>query len=120
MLHTRVAPVVDAVAAQPPVSVPNVMVTPADGVKYALSAVMLATSYRLLSAKKASCADDRLRRSALSVDSMARDFVLPNFGIAIDARMPIITTTIKSSMRVKPRRVVDIRVLLRKVDDRGG
>ena len=39
---------------------------------------------------------------------MAAKFALPlvfmNFGIAIAARMPMITTTIKSSMSVKPRR----------------
>ena len=32
------------------------------------------------------------------------DFVAPNFGIAIAARMPMITTTIRSSMSVKPLR----------------
>jgi hypothetical protein len=31
-------------------------------------------------------------------------FVLANFGIAIAAKMPMITTTIKSSMSVKPLR----------------
>src|SRR3954470_24519751 len=36
----------------------------------------------------------------------AFDFVLANFGIAIAARIPMITTTIRSSMRVNPRRVV--------------
>jgi len=32
--------------------------------------------------------------------------VLLNFGIAIAARMPMITTTISSSMRVKPLRFI--------------
>jgi hypothetical protein len=38
-------------------------------------------------------------------------FVFANFGIAIAARMPMMTTTIRSSMRVKPLRVRGIAVL---------
>src|SRR5437868_3809590 len=37
--------------------------------------------------------------------STAFSFVLANFGIAIAARMPMMTTTINSSIRVKPLRV---------------
>src|SRR5437667_8487374 len=36
----------------------------------------------------------------------AFSFVLTNFGIAIAARMPMITTTINSSMSVKPLRFI--------------
>src|SRR5207245_7367651 len=36
----------------------------------------------------------------------AFSFVLANFGIAIAAKMPMITTTISSSMRVKPLRFI--------------
>src|SRR3954465_3113910 len=57
------------------------------------------------SEKYASSAVTRLRRSDFIAVTYAFDLVLANFGIAIAARMPMITTTIKSSMRVKPRRV---------------
>ena len=40
--------------------------------------------------------------------STAFSFVFANFGIAIAARMPMMTTTIRSSIRVKPLRF-DIR-----------
>jgi hypothetical protein len=36
----------------------------------------------------------------------AFDFVFANFGIAIAARMPIMTTTINSSISVNPFRVI--------------
>ena len=36
--------------------------------------------------------------------STAFSFVFANFGIAIAARMPMMTTTISSSIRVKPLR----------------
>ena len=36
--------------------------------------------------------------------STAFSFVFANFGIAIAARMPMMTTTIRSSIRVKPLR----------------
>src|SRR5690348_8475011 len=45
----------------------------------------------------------------------AFDFVLANFGIAIAAKMPMMTTTISSSMSVKPfraRYMVDMKALL--------
>src|SRR5262252_785396 len=58
------------------------------------------------SAKYASSAVTRLRRSVF-IDAMyAFCFVLANFGIAIAARMPMITTTINSSMSVKPFRFI--------------
>src|SRR5215211_334877 len=46
------------------------------------------------------------RRSDFIEARYAFSFVLANFGIAIAARMPMITTTIRSSIRVKPFRVV--------------
>src|SRR3954463_11399049 len=45
-----------------------------------------------------------LRRSDFIAVMYALPFVFANFGIAIAARMPMITTTISSSMRVKPLR----------------
>src|ERR1019366_9165901 len=65
-------------------------------------AVVLAAYELLLSEKYASCAVTRLRRSDF-IDAMyAFSFVLANFGIAIAARMPMMTTTISNSIRVKP------------------
>ena len=44
------------------------------------------------------------------MDAMyAFSFVLANFGIAIAARMPMMTTTIRSSISVKPF-LLDIRI----------
>src|SRR5207244_12683412 len=43
-----------------------------------------------------------LRRSDFIAATYALSFVFANFGIAIAARMPMMTTTIRSSMRVKP------------------
>ena len=57
------------------------------------------------SKKYASCATARFRRSLRSAAAFARPLVFWNFGIAIAARMPMITTTIRSSMSVKPVRV---------------
>src|SRR5687768_2324152 len=55
-----------------------------------------------------------LRRSDFIDARYAFSFVFANFGIAIAARMPMITTTIRSSIRVKPLRVVlRMRVCLR-------
>ena len=56
----------------------------------------------LLSEKYASCAVIRLRRSDFIEAMYAFSFVFANFGIAIAARMPMITTTIRSSISVKP------------------
>jgi hypothetical protein len=44
----------------------------------------------------------RFRRSVFIEARILLAFVLANFGMAIAARMPMITTTINSSMRVKP------------------
>ncbi len=62
--------------------------------------------YCELSAKYASSAVTRLRRSDFIAVMYAFCFVFANFGIAIAARMPMMTTTIRSSMRVKPFRML--------------
>src|SRR6266702_4016198 len=54
-----------------------------------------------------------LRRSDFIAATYALSFVLANFGIAIAARMPMMTTTIRSSMRVKPFLLRTILILLR-------
>src|SRR4029077_12735923 len=58
------------------------------------------------SEKYASSAVTRLRRSDFMDAAYAFCLVLANFGIAIAARMQMITTTINSSMRVKPLRFI--------------
>src|SRR5207253_6232078 len=58
------------------------------------------------SAKNASSAVTRLRRSDFIEARYAFSFVFANFGIAIAAKMPMITTTIRSSIRVKPLRFI--------------
>src|SRR3989454_8870473 len=60
--------------------------------------------YLIESAKYASSAVTMFRRSDFIEEMYAFSFVLANFGIAMAARMPMITTTIKSSMSVKPLR----------------
>src|SRR6266513_343937 len=56
------------------------------------------------SAKYASSAVIRLRRSDFIEARYAFSFVFANFGIAIAAKMPMITTTIRSSISVNPLR----------------
>src|SRR6266487_5713591 len=46
----------------------------------------------------------RFRRSDFIEARYAFSFVLANFGIAMAAKIPMITTTIRSSIRVKPLR----------------
>src|SRR2546428_1890512 len=58
------------------------------------------------SAKYASSAVTMLRRSDFIEAMYAFSFVLANFGIAIAAKMPMITTTINSSISVKPLRFI--------------
>src|SRR6266852_2588089 len=58
------------------------------------------------SAKYASSAVTRLRRSDFIEAIYAFALVFANFGIAIAAKMPMITTTIRSSMSVKPLRFI--------------
>src|SRR5438445_231666 len=66
----------------------------------------IAAEYLTESAKYASSAVTRLRRSDFIEARYAFSFVLANFGIAIAAKMPMITTTINSSMSVKPLRFI--------------
>src|SRR5467141_3925545 len=58
------------------------------------------------SAKYASSAVIKLRRSDFIEARYAFSFVFANFGIAIAARMPMITTTIRSSINVNPLRFI--------------
>src|SRR6266853_5583490 len=60
--------------------------------------------YLTESAKYASSAVTRFRRSDFIEAMYAFSFVFANFGIAMAAKMPMITTTISSSMSVKPFR----------------
>src|SRR6478735_2883249 len=78
------------------------MPTPDDGLNFMPFVVSVA--YWAESAKYDSSAVTRLRRSDFMAVTYAFDFVLANFGIAIAARMPMITTTMRSSIRVKPLR----------------
>src|SRR3954463_688200 len=61
------------------------------------------------SEKDDSPAVTRLRRSDFIAAMYAFDLVFANFGIAIAARIPMITTTIRSSIRVKPLRMESIQ-----------
>src|SRR5882762_3064059 len=62
--------------------------------------------YLTESAKYASSAVIRLRRSDFIEARYAFSFVFANLGMAIAARMPMITTTIRSSINVKPLRFI--------------
>src|SRR5262249_20495021 len=110
-----------AVAFHPGTAPPKVTVTPADGTnKQLVPGVQPAGNpvraaggrfeevpvmmYLRLSAKYASWAVVRFRRSDFMDARYAFCFVLANFGMAIAAKMPMITTTISSSMSVKPFR----------------
>src|SRR5712672_3721673 len=64
--------------------------------------------YLIESAKYASSAVTRLRRSDFMEAMYAFSFVLANFGIAMAAKMPMMTTTINSSIRVKPLRFIAV------------
>src|SRR2546426_11613863 len=63
-----------------------------------------AAVYFTESAKYASSAVTRFRRSDFIEARYAFSFVLANFGIAMAAKMPMITTTMRSSISVKPLR----------------
>src|SRR5918995_1818292 len=69
-------------------------------------APLWAVAYVAKSAKWPSCAETKLRRSVFMLAIFALSFVFANFGIAIAAKMPMITTTINSSIRVKPLRLL--------------
>jgi hypothetical protein len=57
-----------------------------------------------LSAKYPSWAVAAFRRSDFMAARYAFSLVLANFGMAMAARMPMMTTTINNSIRVKPLR----------------
>src|SRR6184192_4239231 len=80
-------------------------VLPVDWVKMTPPAPIV-EEYLTESAKYASSAVTRLRRSDFIEAMYAFSFVLANFGIAIAARMPMMTTTISSSISVKPLRFI--------------
>src|SRR5205814_9290535 len=67
---------------------------------------VLVVVYLIESAKYASSAVTRLRRSDFIEASYAFYFVLANSRIAIEVRMPMITTTMSSSISVKPLRFI--------------
>src|ERR1700716_34949 len=75
--------------------------TPVEGLNFSF-VVSPQTMYVPESEKNDSSAVTRFRRSDFIAAVYAFVFVLANFGIAIAARMPMITTTISSSMSVKP------------------
>src|SRR6202521_5476062 len=84
-----------------PVSAVAVTVTSFEGLKPWVTP--LPEKYApLLSAAYCSSYVARLRRSDFIAATYALSFVFANFGIAIAARMPMMTTTIRSSIRVKP------------------
>src|SRR2546428_9026471 len=82
-------------------------VLPVDWVKMTAPAPIV-VEYFTESAKQASSAVTRLRRADFIEAMYAFSFVLANFGIAIAARMPMITTTISSSISVRPLRFIVI------------
>src|SRR5712672_4245235 len=101
MAHVLVVVVCDTVAVKP--LAVTAMVGPTTPL-VTLYAVPKALVYLTESAKYASSAVIRLRRSDFIEARYAFSFVFANFGIAIAAKMPMITTTIRSSMSVKPLR----------------
>src|SRR5690349_20962409 len=83
--------------------------TPAD-VAYAVPRPVV---YFTESAKYASSAVMRFRRSDFIEARYAFSLVFANFGIAIAAKMPMITTTIRSSISVKPLRFIPFPLSVR-------
>src|SRR3954464_4263559 len=77
--------------------------TPVDGANFTC-VESIVVEYLPLSEKNASSAVTRLRRSEIIAVLYALLLVFANFGIAIAAKMPMITTTMSSSIRVKPLR----------------
>ena len=75
--------------------------TPVDGANLTCEESMV-VEYLPLSEKNASSAVTRFRRSEIMAVLYALLFVLANLGIAMAAKMPMITTTIRSSISVKP------------------
>src|SRR5712672_3866127 len=103
MAHVLVVVVCDTVAVKP--LAVTAMVGPTTPL-VTLYAVPKALVYLTESAKYASSAVIRLRRSDFIEARYAFSFVFANFGIAIAAKIPMITTTIRSSISVKPLRFI--------------
>src|SRR5882762_7659736 len=101
MAQVLVVVVCDTVAVKP--SAVTVMVGPTTPV-VVLYAVPRLLVYFTESAKYASSAVIKFRRSDFIEARYAFSLVFANFGIAMAARMPMITTTINSSISVKPLR----------------
>jgi hypothetical protein len=92
-------PLCVAVAPQPDALTPwSVTLIPGDSEYMVPRSVV----YVLWSARYASWAVTRFLRSAFMDVRYARSFVLENFGMAMAARIPMITTTIRSSISVNP------------------
>src|SRR5690349_14738529 len=106
MEHVLVVVVWDTVAVNP--SAVTLIVGPTTPlvVAYCRPPAPITVVYFTESAKNASSAVIRLRRSDFIDARYAFSFVFANFGIAIAAKIPMITTTIRSSISVKPFRVV--------------
>src|SRR5712671_6687628 len=110
MEHVLVVVVCDTVAVKPSaVTVIGGPTTPLV-VLYAVPRLLV---YFTESAKYASSAVIRLRRSDFIDARYAFSFVFANFGIAIAAKMPMITTTIRSSISVKPLRFIPFPLSVR-------
>src|SRR2546423_6677302 len=88
-----------------PATAVTTIVTFCEGVKPCSGAAIVAVPEKyapLLSAAYCSSYVATLRRSDFIAATYALSFVLAYFGIAIAARMPMMTITIRSSIRVKP------------------
>src|SRR5216117_4155440 len=101
--HVLVVVVWDTVAVNP--SAVTAMVGPTTPL-VTLYCVPRLLVYFTESAKYASSAVIRLRRSDFIDARYSFSFVFANFGIAIAAKMPMITITIRSSISVKPLRFI--------------
>src|ERR1043166_6890367 len=89
------------VAVHPLVAPATVAVLPLDSVVFVFAAsAAKSAAQRAWSEKYASWAVIMLRRSVFTDASLALSFVAANFGMAMAARMPMITTTISSSIKV--------------------
>src|SRR5437899_8378693 len=96
-LHPAAVPVPTVIVPRPLPTVAHHAALPAGAGLTQLVLVVYLTE----SAKYASSAVTMFRRSDFIEEMYAFSFVLANFGIAMAARMPMITTTIKSSMRLE-------------------
>src|SRR5213594_3619449 len=108
-LHPAAVPVPTVIVPRPLPTVAHHAALPAGAGLTQLVLVVYLTE----SAKYASSAVTMFRRSDFIEEMYAFSLVLANFGIAMAARMPMITTTISSSIRVKPLRFISVPPLNR-------